>query len=149
MPHEDGGSPERPLIGDPIVDAVKSLNSGYNNSKYSKRHLAQAGQGNIWAVVFLGENQQWYENYVYVLGSRMEAFYNLQILLAAKGHSFVPSLRDLDFIRLIVVAAMALLLVTATIYVSISDTKSSSLQVLSPLLTLVVGYLMGNVPGKV
>src|SRR5260370_22668766 len=131
MSNGKGSSPEKPLLSDPILDSARNLNSGYNNSKYSKRHLAQAGNGNIWAIVFMGENQQWYENYVYELRGEIEAFYNLQTLLAKKGNSFVPSSRDPDFIRVIVVASMALALLLAIILVAITDSKNSPLHVLS------------------
>jgi hypothetical protein len=138
--------PENATPVDPILEAVKKYNSDFNNSRYSKRFIVRAGKGNIWSVAFIGEDQRWYENYVYELGGELEVFYTLEMLLTRESPKFVPSSRDPDFIRLIVVSTMAIVLLLAITFAAISDSKNPSLQVLSPLLTLVAGYLMGNVP---
>ena len=129
---------------DPVIDAVKTLNAGYDNTDYAKRSAVQIGKARIYTVVFKGQDGYWHENYVYESGSTRIAYLDLERMLNARDNDLIPSARDPDYIRTMVVAVFTLVFGIAVVYVAVWDSKNPSLQVLTGLLGLGLGYFVGT-----
>ncbi len=130
---------------DPVIDAVVRLNSRYNNTNYSKRNPVHVGSGNLYTVVFKGEDGYWRENYVYERGSKVIAYLDLREMILDRGNGLIPSLRDPEFIKLMVISILTFMFAIAVTYLVIHTPDNKSLQVLTGLLGLTIGYLVGNV----
>ena len=138
MSHTDG-SP-----GDRIIDAIKQLNAGYSNTEYAKRSPEDLGAGKLYTVVFKGADQQWRENYVFERGDKVKAYYTIREALRDSFTGIIPMWRDQEFIKLLVVAILTAAFATAVIGIVVWDPDNKSLQVLTGLLGLTLGYFVGK-----
>jgi hypothetical protein len=130
---------------DPVIDAVKRLNSGWNNTDYSRRDPVQLGKASLYTVAFKGQDGYWRENYVYELANKRIPYSDLKQLLTDRNNGLVSTAKDRDFFALLVVAALASIFALAVIYLAIwQPDNSKSLQALTGVFGLVFGYFLGT-----
>jgi hypothetical protein len=128
----------------PIIDAVKALNSGYKNKNYRKASVIDLGGAVIYKVVFQGEDNSWYDNYVYKKGNKVVAYWTLERLLNARDNDLFSPWRDIALIKLWVAGLITVVLLASVIYLSIKFPETKSLQSLVTLLSTGVGYFLGS-----
>ena len=127
---------------DPILDAVKASNAGFNNSRYTRQQLTYGGTRNIHRVDFLGEDQNWYQNFVLERrGKGLRVYDTIDKLLVEVAAS---PWGDHDYVKLVVIAVLALSFGAAVLYVVLVQPENKSLNVLTGLLGLTTGYLVGK-----
>ncbi|HEU0120503.1 MAG TPA: hypothetical protein VFQ91_08265 [Bryobacteraceae bacterium] len=129
---------------DPIIVAVEELNAGYKNTDFSKRPIGRMGKGELFIVVFKGQNGEWFENYAWQAGANVFAAQTLQGLLSKAHDSLFPSLRDPEFVRLVMAYTLAVIFSIATISVAVTWAANPALQGLFGTTGLLIGYLIGN-----
>jgi hypothetical protein len=136
---------QQPPTGrDPVIEVVKTLNAGYENTDYAKRSPVKLGGANVYTVVFKGKSGTWYENYVYERGEKRIAYWNLADMLMARDNDLIPSGANLELIRMAAVIAFTLLFGAATIYIVVTNQDNKSLQILTGVVGLGLGWLVGS-----
>ena len=129
---------------DPILDAVKSMNSGYKNTDYSKRQLLELGTADVYAVSFKGPDEKTYEHFACNARGRVFAASTLErLLLKINGRVFL-SFREPELIKLGVVSILAFAFSVATIVEVATWPNNPSLEILSGTAALLIGYLVGK-----
>ncbi|AXA39417.1 hypothetical protein [Rhizobium leguminosarum] len=137
-----------PTDRDPVVAAVKQLNEPYKNTEFRRRPAYEYGSTKVHSVVFKGEDGEWRENYAFEKGKTIIAYHSLVDLLKDRKTYFLPFYQDHDSLKIITIILMALAFSAAFLYLVASGAKPESLQLLTGILGLLVGYLIGNVPGQ-
>jgi hypothetical protein len=95
-------------------------------------------------VVFKGANNQWYENYVGIVGGEPFAFHTLPQLLRDRNLNIIDVKSRLDMYIAYTLIAMTSVLLLVVCYLAVRDPDNQSLQVLTGLFGLLVGYLVGK-----
>lgn len=129
---------------DPIINAVMALNSGYNNKNYAKANVIDLGEAVIYKVTFQGQDDSWYENYVYKKGQKIVPYWTLERLLTARDNDLFSWWQDLALIKLWTAGLITLLLLACVIYLSIRSPENKAMQSLVTLLSTGVGYFLGS-----
>jgi hypothetical protein len=127
-----------------IINAVKQLNAGYNNTDYGVRQPEDVAGGKLYTVVFRGENKEWMENYVFVRGKFIKAYFTVRDVIVDSNNSIVPKWRDQEFIKLAVVSLLTVMFALAVVGIVLWNPDNKSLQVLTGLLGLTLGYFVGK-----
>ena len=140
MPENMGSS------NDPIINAVKRLNTGYQNTEYSIKRTIKLGDALVHTVTFKGEDGWWHDNYVYEKGNVVIAYWDVERMLTSKDNDLIPSGRDSERLRLIMVGAITAVLLLTVIGIVIYGNSNPNLQILTGLLGTGFGYLVGKVP---
>jgi hypothetical protein len=128
----------------PVVEVVKRLNYQYNNTGYAMGDPRPLGSGKLYSVKFKGSDDVWHENYVFERGSDRRAYWSLHDLILDSNTNLVPTFRDPDYLKLVVVCGLTVLLIIAVILIVAFEQENKSLQVLTGLLGLTLGYLVGK-----
>ena len=129
---------------DRIIESVKQLSSGWKNTDFSKRPPEKVGSGKLYTVVFKGEDGLWRENYVFEKGSDIRPYSNIRDVLRDTSNGIIPSWKDQDFVKLIVISILTGIFSISVIGIVILNPDNKSLQVLIGLLGLTLGYLVGK-----
>ena len=129
---------------DRVVDAVRQLNAGYNNKNYTKQPAMSLGLATVYAVSFIGQNNRRYENYVFERGQELKAYNTLKSLIIDRNNNIIPRISTPDLIKLLVVSGLTVMFAIALIYLVITQPENKSLQVLTGLLGLTLGYFVGK-----
>jgi hypothetical protein len=108
-------------VDDPVIEAVRNLNKGYNNRNYAKRSAQNFGSGTIYTVTFRGENNKFYEQYVFERGQERRAYQELAALIFDGNNKLIPSMLNPDMIKLIVVSVLTIMFAAAVIYMVFKD----------------------------
>jgi hypothetical protein len=128
-------------VADPVIDLVKGHNAGFNNTRYTKTQVTYEGPGHIYQVDFLGENQNWYRNYVLETGDQRRVYDTIDKLLTRLSRS---PWADPEYVKLMVISLITFLFAVAFIYLVAVQPENKSLQVLTGLLGLMLGYFVGK-----
>jgi hypothetical protein len=135
---------------DPVINKVKEINKGYQNSEYSKQTPMQVGPGEVYVVSFMGQDKQWYSNYVFERGSERRAYPTFDKLISdPKNRINVPWWTEFETIRLFIISGLTILLAAAAIYIKIHSDLNQDIQFLTGLLGLLIGWLVGKNPASV
>lgn len=127
---------------DAIIEAVKASNAAFDNSRYTRQQITYEGPGNVYRVDFLGQDGHWHDNYVLErLGKGLRVYDTVDKLLVEVT---AWPWRDHDFVKLVVIAVLALSFGAAVLYVVLMQPENKSLNVLTGLLGLTTGYLVGK-----
>ena len=132
-------------LNDPVLLAVQALNAGWKNTEYSKRRPQPIGKGSMYTVVYKGQDDIWREDYVFEIGETRRAYHEVSTLVLDPLNNVIARQYSTDFIKLIVVSLLTLMFATSVIYLAISAPENKSLQVLTGLLGLTIGYFVGKV----
>ena len=134
---------------DPVIEALQQFHRslGYRKndaSSYRRGGPKSIGQGSLYPIVFRGENDQWYTNYVYEKGPRRTAYIDIIGMLEDKNLGLIPSETRTDLLKIGVVSVLTILFAIAVVYLIIFDPENKALSILNGLLLLTIGYFVGK-----
>lgn len=129
---------------DRIIAVMKEFHGGYNNTDYSVKEPQALGRGHLYPVSFKGGDGIFRENYVYTVSNKTLAYKSIKDALRDSMSGIVPFWRDVDILKLYIVTFLTITFSVAVIWIVIRDPENKALQVLSGLLGLTIGYIVGK-----
>ena len=144
---EKGGKPAKPARSGQkqfAIDAVSDMNEGYNNTNYRCSMPSKFASGFLYEVSFEGEDGYWRQNFVFQKGADFRPYSNLKDLLADSSNGIVTPMSDPEYAKLIFIILITLVTLVAVIFLVIQQPDNKSLQILSGILGLLIGYLVGK-----
>jgi hypothetical protein len=133
---------------DPVIETLQQFHAGmgYKNdfSTYRRGGPKSVGQRYIYPIVFKGERDRWYTNYVCEKGGRRSAYSDVIQMLDDKNIGLILSETRTDLLKIIVVSILTMFFAIAVVYITIFDPDNKALSILNGLLLLTIGYFVGK-----
>ena len=137
-------SKEETAAVDKVVEAVKQLNAGYLNTDYFRKPPEDLRSGKLYTVTFKGEDGHWRENYVFERGKTLKPYYSIRDMIKDSTTGIIPRATDTEFVKLMVISILTILFAVAVVWIVAVNPENKSLQVLTGLLGLTLGYFVGK-----
>lgn len=130
-------------------EAVKNLNRQYpGNRNYSASTFLRVGKTTVYKVHFTDESgNEEYDNWAVIRGDQVKAYFFLDTMLIDRDSGLFEHNKDIDYLKLLVTSGLAIMFSLAVIWIVINKPDNQSLQVLTGLAGLTIGYLVGQSKG--